>query len=563
MTKQVPNGHLFNAIAGATQDTSLQDYIRQDAGLAYCPLTQAGDSHGRQANFEYDGRLSAINNALGSTTLSNFGYNYDAVGNITNWTIQQGSSSQTWDLTSPQSYDSLDQLSAAVLKDAQGDSTNYDWNYDAAGNQILAQVGGDSITAQANSLNQITRFDSTLPVTFTGTTSIPALVTVNGAAANTTTAKYFGAPIRLSDGSNTVTVHAVSASGVSKTAGYFINTIKALKYDANGNMTTDGVWDFAWDADDRLVGIKPANAAVAGDALKTWDFAYDGFGRRIQMITRKGAGAAETRRFVWEGSRIAEEKDGQSNLLKRYFGQGVQVVSGDKPGLYYYTRDHLGSIRELTDATGALRARYSYDLWGKRTKISGDLDADFGYTGYWELENGLKLTWYRAYSAGLGKWLSRDPIEEKGGLNLYGYAGNRPTRFTDSKGEFIGVDDAAYIALLIYVATELAPAVYENMGAVIEGSEELMAIAEDPQIYYELVKNAADAMQDSLERCPGESADQSTVNPTPEPGPTPTPPPVDDNDWDDSSNSNSQDSGSDSTGSSFPPSPNPVPSSDL
>jgi hypothetical protein len=113
------------------------------------------------------------------------------------------------------------------------------------------------------------------------------------------------------------------------------------------------------------------------------------------------------------------------------------------------------------------------------------------------------------------------------------------------------------------VATELAPAVYENMGAVIEGSEELMAIAEDPQIYYELVKNAADAMQDSLERCPGESADQSTVNPTPEPGPTPTPPPVDDNDWDDSSNSNSQDSGSDSTGSSFPPSPNPVPSSDL
>jgi RHS repeat-associated protein len=381
-----------------------------------------------------DGRLSSINNGLGSNTISNFNYNYDAVGNITNWGIQQGNSSQTWDLTSPQSYDSLDQLSAAVLKDAQGDSTNYDWNYDAAGNQILAQVGGDSITAQANSLNQITRFDSTLPVTFTGTTSISALVTVNGAAANTTTAKYFGAPIRLSDGGNTVTVQAVSASGVSKTAGYFINTVKALKYDANGNMTTDGVWDYAWDADDRLIGIKPANAAVAGDALKTWDFAYDGFGRRVQMITRKGAGTAETKRFVWEGSRIAEEKDGQNNLLKRYFGQGVQVVSGDKPGLYYYTRDHLGSIRELTDATGAVRARYSYDLWGKRTKILGDIDSDFGYTGYWELENGLKLTWYRAYSPWLGKWLSRDPIEEKGGLNLYAYVMNNSIINIDKDG---------------------------------------------------------------------------------------------------------------------------------
>jgi RHS repeat-associated protein len=417
-------------------------------------LTGVNMPNGVAASYSYypvlqDGRLSSINNALGSTTLSNFGYNYDVVGNITNWAIQQGGNAQTWDLSAPQSYDSLDQLSAAVLKDAQGDSTNYDWNYDAAGNRTLEQVGGDSITAQANSLNQITSLDSSMPVTFTGTTSIPALVTVNGAAANTTTARYFGTSIRLSDGGNTVTVQAVSASGVSKTAGYFINTVKTLKYDANGNMTTDGVWDYAWDADDRLVGIKPANAAVAGDALKTWDFAYDGFGRRVQMITRKGAGAAETKRFVWERARIAEEKDGQNNLVKRYYGQGVQVVSGDKSGLYYYTRDHLGSIRELTDSIGAVRARYSYDLWGKRTKISGDIDADFGYTGYWELENGLKLTWFRAYSSGLGRWLSRDPIRENGGLNLYSYVANNPDINIDQDGLMGASEYAAEIAGLL------------------------------------------------------------------------------------------------------------------
>jgi len=154
------------------------------------------------------------------------------------------------------------------------------------------------------------------------------------------------------------------------------------------------------------------------------------------MITRKGAGAAETRRFVWAGSRIAEEKDGQNNLVKRYFRQGVQVVSGDKPGLYYYTRDHLGSIRELTDATGAVRARYSYDLWGKRTKISGDIDTDFGYAGYWELENGLKLTWFRAYSPGLGRWLSRDKYNEEYIINSYSYVSNRPINYIDRKGEF-------------------------------------------------------------------------------------------------------------------------------
>jgi RHS repeat-associated protein len=137
---------------------------------------------------------------------------------------------------------------------------------------------------------------------------------------------------------------------------------------------------------------------------------------------------------VWAGSRIAEEKDGQNNLVKRYFRQGVQVVSGDKPGLYYYTRDHLGSIRELTDATGAVRARYSYDLWGKRVKLFGDVDSDFGYAGYWELESGLKLTWYRAYSPGLGRWLSKDKIGENGGINLYSYCFNIPTNWMDSFG---------------------------------------------------------------------------------------------------------------------------------
>ena len=40
-------------------------------------------------------------------------------------------------------------------------------------------------------------------------------------------------------------------------------------------------------------------------------------------------------------------------------------------------------MRELLDNTGAVRARYDYDVWGNRTKLSGDLDCDFGSTSYW------------------------------------------------------------------------------------------------------------------------------------------------------------------------------------
>lgn len=41
---------------------------------------------------------------------------------------------------------------------------------------------------------------------------------------------------------------------------------------------------------------------------------------------------------------------------------------------------------------------------------------------------------FRAYVPGSGRWLSRDPIGEKGGVNLYGYVGNRPITSWDPLG---------------------------------------------------------------------------------------------------------------------------------
>jgi RHS repeat-associated protein len=103
--------------------------------------------------------------------------------------------------------------------------------------------------------------------------------------------------------------------------------------------------------------------------------------------------------------------------------------------VYYYTRDHLGSIRELTDATGAVRAEYDYDPWGRRTKLSGDLDADFGFTGDFEHASGLKLTWFREYNPDLGRWLTRDPLGIRGGgVNLYAYVDDSPVDWRDPLG---------------------------------------------------------------------------------------------------------------------------------
>ena len=53
---------------------------------------------------------------------------------------------------------------------------------------------------------------------------------------------------------------------------------------------------------------------------------------------------------------------------------------------------------------------------------------------HYEAADGLSLTLYRAYSADLGRWLSRDPLAEAAGLNLYAYVANNPIKYVDPLG---------------------------------------------------------------------------------------------------------------------------------
>jgi RHS repeat-associated protein len=89
----------------------------------------------------------------------------------------------------------------------------------------------------------------------------------------------------------------------------------------------------------------------------------------------------------------------------------------------------------MTDSTGAAQARYEYGMWGEPTQNVGTLSADFQYAGYYAHgPSGLNLCTFRAYSSSLGRFINRDPIEEYGGLNLYGYVGNTPSINTDPSG---------------------------------------------------------------------------------------------------------------------------------
>jgi RHS repeat-associated protein len=102
---------------------------------------------------------------------------------------------------------------------------------------------------------------------------------------------------------------------------------------------------------------------------------------------------------------------------------------------YYYTRDHEGSVRELVDGSGSIVSRMAYDPYGRTTTVSGTILPTMQYAGYYEHQTSvLALTKYRAYDSNTGRWLSRDPISERGGLNIYGYVDNQPSDLSDHFG---------------------------------------------------------------------------------------------------------------------------------
>jgi type VI secretion system secreted protein VgrG len=91
---------------------------------------------------------------------------------------------------------------------------------------------------------------------------------------------------------------------------------------------------------------------------------------------------------------------------------------------------------------GTLAARYDYEPYGKRIvqyEASG-YTCDLGFTGHISQQSAVSgqseivLTHYRAYDPNFGKWLSADPIGERGGMNLYAYVMGNPLNALDQFG---------------------------------------------------------------------------------------------------------------------------------
>ena len=103
---------------------------------------------------------------------------------------------------------------------------------------------------------------------------------------------------------------------------------------------------------------------------------------------------------------------------------------------YSYVYDGRGDVGAVLDSNQNPVASYKYDPFGVLTLQMGTLSQPYMFsTKRYFSSLGLSYYGYRFYNPMLGRWMTHDPIGEKGGLNLYGFVGNSPVDFVDPVGE--------------------------------------------------------------------------------------------------------------------------------
>ena len=215
-------------------------------------------------------------------------------------------------------------------------------------------------------------------------------------------------------------------------------------YDADGNMTSYGSWQFTWDAENRLISVSSNGVPVVQNQ-------YDYMSRRVMKAT-----ATQTNTFLYDGWNLIRENIGAATTSSRSYVWGLDLSgtlqgAGGVGGLlcwiegrdgspsrpFFPSYDANGNITDLVDTNGTVVAHYEYDPYGNTIAKSGD-QADtnpFRFSSkYRDGETGFYYYGYRYYNPELGRWLSRDPIGEMGGANIYVFVANCPLCFIDPHG---------------------------------------------------------------------------------------------------------------------------------
>ena len=324
-----------------------------------------------------------------SSAVQDLGFRFDSLGNLTR---REDLNQEVYESFS---YDRLNRLTGGIVYDADDDSERETktYRYDAVGNIVnKSDVGAaDYVYGSGNAA-----------------------------------------------GAGDAGPHAVVSAGGNTYA-----------YDDNGNMISGDGRTLTW------TSFNKPKTVVNGSTSTRFDYGPER--ARIRQVRVQGA-VTTTIKYV---GTLFEQigKTGAATEYVHYVFAGerrVAVYSKDNAPtparvLRYLHQDHLGSVDTITDESGAVVERLSYDAWGKRRVGSGEdawkdsavaiagASTPRGFTDHEHLDD-FELVHMngRVYEPLLGRFLSPDPLvqypESTQGFNRYTYVSNNPLSLVDPTG---------------------------------------------------------------------------------------------------------------------------------
>ena len=229
-------------------------------------------------------------------------------------------------------------------------------------------------------------------------------------------------------------------------------------WDNNGNLLSDGVYTYTYDTADRLI--------TTTQGANTYTFAYTGMGDRVKQTAN---GVVTTYTLDLNAGLTQVLADGTNTYL-----YGLSRIGEQQPGGFaYHLPDALGSVRQLTNASGSVTLARSYEPYGNVMSSAGTGTTNYNFAGEWrDATTNLFYLRARYYSGTQGRFLTADSwlgeYTRPQSLNGFAYVEGNPINRVDPSGHCYGA--AAFLRNIPGEATncgnlDLALAIYGNPNA--------------------------------------------------------------------------------------------------
>jgi RHS repeat-associated protein len=304
-------------------------------------------------------------------------------------------------------------------------------------------------------------------VDIVGIAPASASVTVNSSPADYRRGEYFQELVTVANGANPVwqAINVTTSGGGSASGNVFVaRTPEDFDdpatpsvnegYDLDGNQLRDGRWNYTWDAENRLTKLESLANAPSGSKRRL-EFEYDWQGRRIKkkVTNLETSTVLQDNKFLYDGWNLVAELNATNNALIRCYMWGLDLsgsmqgaggvggllaVNDTANGVHFAAYDGNGNVTALVKAAdGTISAQYEYGPFAEPIRVTGPMGKTNPIrfsTKYTDDESDFLYYGHRYYNPSTGRWLNRDPIGERGGLNVYCFVNNRPINAFDAHG---------------------------------------------------------------------------------------------------------------------------------